>query len=601
MGERLASPILYNREHFPSVGVGVLGVGTSRTSVFRFGAFELDPKSGELWKAGVCVKLPLQPLKVLALLARRPGELVTRKEIQEQIWGSETFVDFEEGLNFCIKQIRTALGDDAEAPRYVETLPRRGYRFIAPVEEPGHAAGRTMLAVLPFENLSGDPEQDYFSDGLTEEMITQLGRLQPERLSVIARTSAMTYKGSNKTVDQIGRELGVDYLLEGSVRREGDQVRITAQLIQVHDQAHLWAQSYDRNVGSIPAVQGEVARAIAGEIKIAVTPEETKRLASARPVNPDAYEAYLKGRFHWYKLSRVHLDTALEYFQLAREKDPNYALAYVGIAYVWASRGDCGLVPSREAFPKVKAAALKARELDDTLAEVHELLANVRFFYEWDWGGAEREFQRAIQLNSNSAELRFYYSDFLISMRRSEEALAEIERALELDPFNFFLQCFFGWHLLYLRRYGEAILQLRKALCKEPNFPAAHLALWGAFRQEGMYDEALAEAERFFALLEDREVTEAMARGYADSDYRGAMRLAAEKLAARSKQAYIPTLRIARLYEHAGEKDRALEWLEKAYEGREPPLVHLRVAWDWENLRSDPRFQSLLRRMNFPE
>ncbi len=440
------------REYFLSVGVGVLGVGTTRTSVFRFGAFELDLSSSELRKAGVRVKLPPQPFKVLALLARRPGELATRKEIQQQIWGSETFVDFEEGLNFCIKQIRTALGDDAEAPRYIETLPRRGYRFIAPVEEPGHPAGRTMLAVLPFENLSGDSEQDYFSNGLTEEMITQLGRLQPERLSVIARTSAMTYKGSNKTVDQIGRELGVDYLLEGSVRREGDQVRITAQLIQVRDQAHLWAQSYDRNVSSILAVQGEVARAIAGEIKVAVTPEETRRLASARPVNPDAHEAYLKGRFHWYKLSRVHLDTALDYFQLALEKDPNYALAYVGIAYVWASRGDCGLVPSREAFPKVKAAALKARELDDTLAEVHELLANVRFFYEWDWGGAEREFQRAIQLNSNSAELRFYYSDFLISMRRPREWKAEIERALELDPFNFFLQCFFGWHLLYLRR-----------------------------------------------------------------------------------------------------------------------------------------------------
>jgi TolB-like protein/Tfp pilus assembly protein PilF len=580
--------------------VGVLGVGTSRTSVFRFGAFELDPKSGELWKAGVCVKLPPQPFKVLALLARRPGELVTRKEIQQQIWGSETFVDFEEGLNFCIKQIRTTLGDDAETPRYIETLPRRGYRFITPVEEPGRPAGRTMLAVLPFENLSGDPEQDYFSDGLTEEMITQLGRLQPERLSVIARTSAMTYKGSNKTVDQIGRELGVDYLLEGSVRREGDQVRITAQLIQVRDQAHLWAQSYDRNVGSILAVQGEVARAIAGEIKIAVTPEETKRLASARPVNPDAYEAYLKGRFHWYKLSRVHLDTALEYFQLAREKDPNYALAYVGIAYVWASRGDCGLVSSREAFPKVKAAALKARELDDTLAEVHELLANVRFFYEWDWGGAEREFQRAIQLNSNSAELRFYYSDFLISMRRPQGWKAEIERALELDPFNFFLQCFFGWHLLYLRRYDEAILQLRKALCKEPNFPAAHLALWGAFHRKGMYEEALAEAKKFFLLLGSSEVAEALARGYADSDYRGAMRLAAEKLAARSKQAYIPTLRIARLYAHAGEKDRALEWLEKAYEEREPPLVHLRVGWDWHSLRDDPRFQSLLRRLNFP-
>jgi TolB-like protein len=466
-----------------------------------------------------------------------------------------------------------------------------------------------MLAVLPFENLSGDPEQDYFSDGLTEEMITQLGRLQPERLSVIARTSAMTYKGSNKTVDQIGRELGVDYILEGSVRlsraksrdRDADRVRISAQLIQVCNQTHLWAESYDRDLRDILTLQSEVARAIVREIKVAVTPEETRRLASARPVNPEAYEAYLKGRFHWYKLSREHFDTALEYFQLAREKDPHYALAYAGIAYVWLSRGDCGLIPPREAFPNAKAAALKAIELDDTLAEVHVILANCRFIYEWDWGGAETQFQRAIQLNPNYADAHFFYSDFLISMRRSEEALAEVERALELDPLNFFFQCFFGWHLVYLGRYDDAIAQLRKTISKEPNFPAAHLGLWGAFHRKGMYEEALAEAKKFFLLLGSSEVAETLARGCAGAGgYTCAMRLAAETLAARSKLAYVPAIRIARLYAHAGEKDRALGWLEKAYEEREPPLVHLRVGWDWHSLRDEPRFQDILRRLNFP-
>ncbi len=455
------------------------------------------------------------------------------------------------------------------------------------------------LVVLPLTNLSRDPEQEYFADGMTEVLISDLAKLRA--LKVISRTSAMRYKGTGKSLPEIAEELSVDAVVEGSVLRMGPRVRITAQLIDPVTDTHLWAESYERDFEDVLVMQSELARAIAQEIKVAVTPEETKLLAGARRVNPEAYEAYLKGRFHWYKLSREHVDIAWDYFQLALEKDPNYALAYAGIADTWLIRGDIGLMPPREALPKGKAAALKALELDDTLAEVHVTLAGFKAAYEWDWAGAEAEFQRAIQLNPNDASAHFFYSDLLISVGRSREARAEIERALELDPLNFFFQCFYGWHLVYLRRYDDAIAQFHKTLRMEPNFSSALMGLWGAFSQKRMYEDALAEAKKFFAVLGDHEIVEALAGGSGESGYAAAMRVAADKLAARSERTYVPGLRIARLYAHAGDKDRALEWLEKAYERGSPNLQHIGVGWDWDILRDDPRFQDLLRRMNLPE
>ncbi len=454
------------------------------------------------------------------------------------------------------------------------------------------------LVVLPLTNLSHDPEQDYFADGMTEALIADLAKLRA--LRIISRTSAMRYKGTDKSLPDIAGELNVDAVVEGSVLRVGQRVRITTQLIHAATDTHLWAETYDRDFEDVLVLQSEVARAIAGEIKLAVSPEEKRRLASARRVNPEAHEAYLRGRFHWYKLTREDLDTAMEYFQLALEKDPKYALAYAGIGYVWLSRGEIGIVPPREALPHAKGAALKALELDETLAEVHEILASIRAAYEWDWGGAESEFQRAIELNPNFAEAHFFYADLLISIRRSDEWRVEVERALELDPLNLLLQCFYGWHLLYLRCYDEAILQLRKTLSREPNYAAAHLGLWGAFCQKQMYEEALAEAQKFHALVGYSEVAEALSQGYGQSDYKGAMRRAAEALATRSQQTHVPSIRIARLYAHSGEKERALDWLDKAYEERDPPLSRLSVVWDWDSLRDDQRFQNLLRRMNFP-
>jgi TolB-like protein/Tfp pilus assembly protein PilF len=456
-----------------------------------------------------------------------------------------------------------------------------------------------MLAVLPFTSLAADSEYAYFSDGMTEELIAQLGRLSPDRLGVIARTSVMRFKGTIERVMTIGKELGVDYVVEGSVRCDSGRVRITAQLIQVSDESHVWAECYERDLSDILLLQNEIARAIAGEIHVTVTPEG-RSLARARRVNSDAYAAYLRGRFHWYKLSREHLDIAFDYFQLALKKDPDYALAHAGVAYVWLSRGDCGMVPSPEAMARARISAMKALELDDSLAEVHELLAGVKLHSEWDWQGAEQSYRRAIQLDPNHADAHFFYADLLFSMRRPLEAEAEAMCARQLDPLNFLFRCFHGWHLVYLGRYDEAIAQLTQTLETEPNYPAAHLGLWGAFSKKAEHADALRAARTFFRVLGDDPLSNILTPDGDGAEYATAMERAAATLAERAGHQHVPALRIARLYAHAGAKDRALDWLERACEQHEAPLVHLQVAWDWDSLREQPRFQALLRQVNFP-
>jgi eukaryotic-like serine/threonine-protein kinase len=451
------------------------------------------------------------------------------------------------------------------------------------------------VAVLPLTNFSRDPEQEYFADGMTESLICDLAKLRGVKIT--SRTSVMRYKGSETPLPQIADELNVDAVVEGSVMRVGPRVRITAQLIHAATDTHVWAESYDRDFADVLLVQSEIARAIAREIQVAITPDEAKRLSRARRVNPEAYEAYLKGRFHWYKLSREHLDTALKYFEVSLEKDSSDPLAYVGIAGVWVARGDCGLVPPRQACPKAKAAALKAIDLDDSLSEAHISLGMVRSVG-WEWDEAVKEYQRAAELTPNSAEAHFFLSDLMISRGHPDEWKKHLERALELDPLNFFFQCFYGWHLLYLRRYDEAIAELRKVLRTEPNLPAAHLRLWGAYYGKGMHEEAVAAAKTFFEVLGDKEVVQALQRGYTAAGYSGAMRQAAETLSERSHSTYVQPTQIARLYAHAGDKGCALEWLEKAYEERLPAMVHLGVDLDWSSLRDEPRFQDLMRRVN---
>jgi TolB-like protein/tRNA A-37 threonylcarbamoyl transferase component Bud32/Tfp pilus assembly protein PilF len=454
------------------------------------------------------------------------------------------------------------------------------------------------LAVLPFANLSGDPEQEYLSDGLTQEMIVQLASLHPETLSVIARTSVMRYKNTDTPIEQIGRELTVDYILEGSTQREAGRVRITAELIRVRNQAQLWADSFERELAGILALQSEVAKKVAGSLALKLLPAEQTRLAAARPVNPEAYEAYLKGMQHADNLTPQDLDIALEYFDLALQKEPNSARAYTGVSFVWAARSQVGLSAPAEAAPKAKAAALKAVELDSTLAEAHSILGIVHF-QEWDWAGAEAETRRAIELNPSFARVRADYSQQLMIMKRPGEAMTQIQRALELDPLNAFFQLLYGIDLEIARRYDEAIVQFRKALSMSPGLRPAHWNLSSTFFYKRQYEESLAEIKAYYA--GNREMEEALTRGYAQSGYSGAMRRAADLQAARSPNTYVLPTDVAELYGLAGEEAQALAWLEKGLEARDPNMAFINVDPTFESLRSQPRFQALVRRMNLPQ
>ena len=452
------------------------------------------------------------------------------------------------------------------------------------------------IAVLPLQNLSGDPEQEYFSDGITEALITNLAKMGG--LKVISRTSVMRYKATDKPLREIARELGVGGVIEGSAQRAGDNVRITVQLVDAQTEGHLWAESYDRSFEDLPQLQRDVAQAIAEEVTVAVTPEESERLASAPSVNPEAYEAYLRGRFHLDRFTAREIDTGLQYFQLALEKDPGSALAHAGIADVWAARVVRGLVPPLEAGPKWKVAATKAVELDGTLAEGHRALANFKAFHEFDWAGGEAAYRRAIELSPNYAYARALYSHFLTAMRRPEEAAPQIKRALELDPINPFIQGIYGLQLMFARRYDDAITQFRNTLRMAPNFPLAHQGLSSCLHQKRRYEEALAEVQAIYA--GDPEASEALVRGYALAGYQGALNSAADTLVARSHVSFVKPITVAILYDDAGNREQSLKWLEIAFELRDHDLVYLSVAPISDAVRSHPRFQDLLRRMNLP-
>jgi eukaryotic-like serine/threonine-protein kinase len=455
------------------------------------------------------------------------------------------------------------------------------------------------LAVLPLVNLSGDPSREYFADGMTEELITQLGKVT--RARVISRQSVMQFKGTSMSLAEIAQKLKVDAVVEGSVLQSGNRIRVTARLVDAAQEKPVWNDEYERDLRDVLSLQDELTHAIANEIKMTITPQEHASLAKPREINPEAYEAYLKGRFQWYKISKQGFDDADRYFRLALEKDPNFALAYAGLADVWLMRSDSGYAVPSEMLPNAKSAALKALQLDPTLSEPHVTLANVETGYERDWAAAERNFQVAIELNPSSADAHFMYADYLISLKRNQEWQVEIQRAMALDPMNFFPRCFYGWHLIYLGRYDEAIDLLQKIVATQPNFSSAHLGLWGAYHRKKMDKQALEEAVKFFELLNDQEAVAALTAGYSQAGYREGMRRAAGVLAVRAQHSHVAGVRIARLYAHAGNADQALFWLEKAWEARETPLVHLGVAWDWDQLRPDPRFQDLLRRMNFPQ
>ena len=461
-------------------------------------------------------------------------------------------------------------------------------------------ARAVKLAVLPFANLTGDPEQEYLSDGLTQEMIAQLGRLHPQSLSVIARTSVMRYKTSAAPIDQVGRELGVDYVLEGSARREGGRVRISAELIQVRDQTQLWAETFDRELSGILALQNEVARNVARTLAFKLLPAEQARLANARTVNPEAYEAYLKGLQHWYKLTPVDMDAALRYFELALKKDPGYALAHTGIALFWAGCQQMGLTPPSEAAPKAREAALKAVALDDGAAETHYALAVVRAWSDWDWAGAESEFRRSIELNPGFPDARIYYAHLLCNLRRTTEAFEHGEKALELDPLNPLFRGLFSVVLLYAHRFDDVISQGRQALRSAPDDPIAHNLLFLTYHLKGMRPEAISSAGTYLnGVYADPDVARALQPTSTPEGYRSVMQAAAAALTAHFRKSYANPTDIAYLYVAADEKGRAVEWLEKAFELHDPSTPYIGMPF-FDSLREEPLFQELIRRMNFP-
>jgi serine/threonine protein kinase/tetratricopeptide (TPR) repeat protein len=480
-----------------------------------------------------------------------------------------------------------------------------GPNLIGLWDQVSSRAGRApieSIAVLPLRNLSGDPEQEYFADGMTEALITNLAKVSA--LKVIARHSAMRYKGTDLSSAEIAKGLGVDVLVEGSAQRVGDSVHIMAQLIDPKTEQALWAESYERDLENVLVLQGEVAQAIAGELAVALTPEETGRLTAARPVNPEAHDAYLQGSFHWKQLTLEDQDTAQRYFELALEKDPNYAPAYEGLAWVWAVRQQAGITPPHEAGPKAKEAALRAIELDEGSAGAHEALALVRTVTDRDWEGAEQEWRRALELDPKAANTHAYFGWFLGIAGRTDEAIPHSERALELDPFNALFHALYAQVLYDARRYDDTIAAARTAMEIRPGEPVAAAALQKVFIAKGMRDEHLALQRKLIA--RDPELVAALEVGLAENGYEGAMHAVADLQAARYERSsgpargfIIPTF-IARWYLLAGDHDRAMEWLEKAFEVGDPNLPRTGFPPIWDPMRSDPRFQDLLRRMNLP-
>ncbi len=645
------------------------------TSVVRFGIYEVSLQSGEVRKAGLRIRVQQQPMKLLEILLERPGEVITREELRSRVWTDESFGDFDQAVNIAIAKLRSALGDSAENPRFIETLPKRGYRFIADVsvvdadarpkrpesadgdltaiggkdkegnnnnnDEKLQGAGLAVapkrrlwpplrsiiafalvlscsmlairllrsrgdaptgirsLAVLPLENLSADASQSYFADGMTDELITDLAQISA--LRVISRTSVMVYKGARKPLPQIARELNVDAVVEGTVLRSGDQVRITAQLIEASTDKHLWSQSYEGELRDSLALQNTVARAIADQIRINLTPQEQAALKNVKVVNPQAYESYLKGRYFWNKRTADGLKVALAYFNQAIEEDPKYAQAYSGLADTYALLGDWqyAVMTPKEAFPKAKAAAIKALELDSTLGEAHNSLAFVLDGFDWDFDAAGKEFRRAIELNPGYATAHHWYAWHLSLLGRYDEAIAEMRKAENLDPLSLIINADLAELLVLAHSYDESIQQSRKTIEMDPNFALAHNQLAQAYLQKHMYAEAVAELQKAVQLSTGSPTCIAnLARAYVVSGKRSEAEKLLSDLKKHSNPGYSNASEIAMIYASLGDTDQAMNWLEKGFEERFNPGVLLRPGFD--PLRSDSRFQGLVHRIGLP-
>ena len=638
----------------------------SKSERVRFGLFELDLRSRELRRQGIRIKLQEQPLQVLEVLLERPGDVVTREDLRQRVWSADTFVDFEGGLYNAIKKLREALGDTADTPRFVETVPRRGYRFIAPVNgvsdgvpivqvqykadgENGSSASRRRLrlrlgvglgsavlllallglvpaeiwrrlsfggrtpqirsiAVLPLKNLSDDPSQKYFAYGMAEELITDLSQMRA--LRVVSHTSVLRYESTDKTLPQIARELGVDAVIEGAVQSSADRVRITAQLIYGPSDTNVWARTYDRDLRDVLRLQSIVAKEIADEIRVNMTPSETARLTKPRTVNPEALQAYWKGQFYLstlkansYAQDKVKVDQqeefrqAIAYFEEAIRRDPNYAPAYLGYSDSLAFfQDDVDPSPSpATVLAKGRTALMRALALDDTLAKAHLALGNAFFYADWNWNGAEREYRRALDLDPNSAAAHCSYASFLDSMGRFDESLKEQEVQLHLDPD-------LGCPVI------SSLIPLEPQIERERRFMETHgatderywnlgLLLWKA----GRLKEANEVWQEWMNHLGYTDVARAMGHAYARDGYPGAIREWARAAEGAAKQRHVARIMMVYMYGVLGDNDRAFAWLEKAFTEHESSMQSLKVFIAWDPLRSDPRFKEMVRNVGLPE
>ena len=565
-------------------------------AALRFGDFELNVTAGELYRNGNKLRLQEQPLQILQILAARSGEIVSREELCQKIWPSDTFVDFDHGINNAIKRLREALGDTAETPRYVETLPRRGYRFIGKLERGGPSF--RSLAVLPLEDLSHDPEQEYFAEGLTEALITTLAKIG--ELRVVSRTSAMLYKGARRPLREIARELDVDTIVEGTVLRVGHRVRITAQLIDAGKEAHLWAESYERHLRDVLHLQAEVAEAIAKQVQVKLTPQERADLAQTKSVNPEAYEAYLKGRYHWLRRSGEELPKAVRYFEQAIEIDRSYATAYAGLADSLSGLGVYFAAP-QQGCGKAKQLALRAIEMDPGLAEAHCSFAWATAWYDYDFCTAEREFERALELNPRYATAHLWYGFCLGAMGRYEESYAEFKRAIRLDPHNTYTYATFGFVFYLTRRYDDAVKQFKKSLELDPGIGQAYCGLGWAYTQQSMYDDAIVTISKAVELAPRATLFLGfLGEAHAAAGHREEAQKILDQLLD-EKTRYVSPHFVARIYLTLGNKEKALTWLETAFRERASLMVLLNTDPRFDELRSEPRFQALIRGMKFPD
>jgi TolB-like protein/DNA-binding winged helix-turn-helix (wHTH) protein len=651
-----------------------MGTSTASTRIIRFGIFEVDLNAAELRKGGLRVKLPEQPFQILTVLLEKPGELVTREEVRSRLWQGDTFVDFDHGLNNAVMRLREVLGDSSDSPRFIETVPRRGYRFIAHVDEspwsapsltPQQPASQkqatpttedpaiapalsptsiqqgvkqrgtliivaivaialfaisvawrylatqiggtsdvrqsTSVVVLPLENLSGDQEQDYFADGMTDDLIANLAKIRS--LRVISHSTAMAYKHTRKPLSEIARELHVDAVVEGTVLRAGDRVRITAELVQVSTDRHLWADTYESQMGDVLALQNRVSSAIVNEIRVNLSPQDRARLARNPAVAPEAYENYLKGRFYWNRRTDENLHRAIGYFENATKQDTQYALAYAGLSDCYAVIGASifGTMPADEAAPKARQAAQRALEIDPTLAEAETSLATVKFNYDWDWAGAEEGYQHAIQLNPSYATAYQRYSLLLTAMGRFQKGFSQINKARELDPLSFSINFSLGWRLYLARQYDRAIVQLRNTLEMDPSYELPHLILGQAYEEKGSFDLAIPELRKAVDLSHGTPLMlSALAHAYARAGKRTEAQQLLTELEAASKHQYVSPYYLALVYIGLGEKEMALSLLEKAFTDRSNGLIFMAVEPELDPIRSEPRFVALEQKLKLP-